>query len=390
MAELDLLCADAFGAFERATTLQSEWRVALERLAVERRAVVPGSASGPASRSRWVSLPVTGPGGLAFSMVVDPEAADPLAAGLAVGAAFDQLLIELMLRVVRPGDVVVDVGAHLGQFSLPAAAAGCQVLAVEASPLNAALLRASAAENGFTGMRVVQAASSDRPGTVSFRPDGPFGHVALGADAGATIDVPAVTLDEVLQEFAMGPVAFVKIDVEGSEIATLAGMNALLSQPDGPPVLIESNGHTLLKFSATPRDLLGQLEDLGYSAHIVEAHRLIEARATDFQPQTIVDYLAVKRLPPGAERIEVQPRLTVDEQAARVVADASLYNEDHRKYMATALEKAGDELLTRPEVVEILEALLTDQVDAVGAAAAWWADRRRAMGRMSERSEERS
>jgi FkbM family methyltransferase len=369
VAELDDLCRDAAAGLEESIALQAAWQA--------RRATIAVPPLALPSRTGWVSLPLTGPDGRSFSMVVDPAAADPLAVGLAAGAAFDQALIELMLQIAPPGSVVVDIGAHLGQFSLPAAAAGCRVLAVEASPLNAALLRASALENGFTGLRVLQVATSDRPGTLSFQPDGPFGHVAVEGDDGPTVSVPAVAMDDVVAELGLSPVAFVKIDVEGSELPTLAGMAGLLSQPDAPPVLVESNGHTLAKFGATPRDLLVALEGFGYTAHIVEAQRLVEVRSTDFQPQTIVDYLALKGLPAGIDRIEVRPSLTLEERVARVAADARLPNPDHRAWIGAALAEADPELLAHPEVVEVLAALSTDPVDRVQAATAWWAAGRR-------------
>ena len=369
-------CDDVDAALERAGALLAEWRAKVERLGAERSAVIPPSPPAPASKAHWVSLSLTGPGELAYSMAIDPEAGDPLAAGLAADALFDQSLIELMLRVVRPGDVVVDIGAHIGQFALPAAAAGCRVLAVEASPLNAALLRASAIANGFTGLRVAQVATGDSPGTVRFRADGPFGHLALDADDGPSVDVPAATMDEVVQEYGMTPVAFVKVDVEGSELPTMAGMANLLSHPDAPPLLIESNGHTLARFGASPQELLARLEEYGYTPHIVEGERLIEVRSGDFQPQTIIDYLGLKHLPAGLESMEVRRGLTVDEQVARIAADATLYNHDHRAYMAAALEGAGSELLSRPEVARVLDALTADPTAEVRDAAGWWRGRR--------------
>jgi FkbM family methyltransferase len=376
VAELDGLCAEADEALAQAVVVQERWRPILAGLTAERAAVIPSTFPTPATRAGWASLPLVGPGGRAYTMVVDPQAADPLAAGLAAGAAFDQSLIELMLKIVQPGDAVVDIGAHLGQFSLPAAAAGCRVLAVEASPLNAALLRASAAANGFSALRVVQAATSDHAGTLRFLPDGPFGHVAVGeAGAGPTVDVAAVTMDEIVKEFGLGSVAFVKIDVEGSELPTLAGMAGVLGGPNGPPLLVESNGHTLAKFGATPRDLLGRLEELGYTAYIVDGHRLVEVGADDFQPQTIVDYFACKRLPQAIARMEVRPALTLDEQVARVVADAGLQNHDHRAYIAAALAGAGRELLAQRAIATTLDALADDPVEGVRSAAAWWRDK---------------
>lgn len=384
VADLDGLGDEAEEALAQSVAVQDRWRPILAQLAAGRASVIPPTTSMPATRAGWASLPLVGPGGRAYTMVVDPQAADPLAAGLAAGAAFDQVLIEFMLQIVQPGDAVVDIGAHLGQFSLPAAAAGCRVLAVEASPLNAALLRASAAANGFSALRVVHAATSDHAGTLRFQPDGPFGHVAFGeAGAGPTIDVTAVTMDEIVQEYGLGPVAFVKIDVEGSELPTLAGMAGVLGGPDAPPVLVESNGHTLAKFGATPRDLLVRLEELGYTAYIVDGHRLVEVGAGDFQPQTIVDYFACKRLPQAIARIEVQPALTLDQQVARVVADAGLHNHDHRAYIAAALAGAGRELLAQPVIVATLDALAEDPVEAVRSAAAWWREKARGGTRAS-------
>lgn len=97
--------------------------------------------------------------------------------------------------------------------------------------------------------------------------------------------------------------------------------------------------------------------------------------ADDFQPQTIVDYFACKRLPQAIARIEVQPALTLDQQVARVVADAGLQNHDHHAYIAAALAGAGRELLVQPAIVATLDALADDPVEAVRLAAAWWRDK---------------
>lgn len=359
------------------------------RRAIERRAEEEGEAGTwlsalPVSRPNLATLSLTAPGGLAFTMVFDPQLGDPLAAGLAAGCQFDQTLVELMLTLVRPGEVVVDVGAHLGQITLPAAAAGCKVLAVEASPSNAALLRASAARNAFTDLHVVQAAASDRPGTAELVDDGPFGRVAGAATAERAVTVPAVTLDEVLDEMGWRSVSFVKLDVEGSEIRAIEGMRKLLSGGDAPPLLVESNGHTLRLLGATPNDLLAKLEELGYDAHLVDAGRLVRVRAHEFQPQTIVDYLAFKQRPRGIDTWTIEAALGLGERVSRVLADCRLPNADHRAYMAAALAAAGPDVLSQPQVSEVLDRLLADPAEAVREAARWWADRRAVEARKEE------
>lgn len=311
--------------------------------------------------------------GLQFSVVTDPAVDDSIAWALAQGVTVDEGLLNLMLDVVRPGDKVLDLGAHVGTFSLAAAAAGAEVLAVEGAPRNVALLRESIRRNHFTAARVVHAAVGDRPGTVEFLDDGARGRVSVTGDADPTVAVPAVTLVELLAELAWGPVAFVKMDVEGSEVEAIRGMRFTLAQDDAPPILYEANGHTLAMHDATPEALMAELEGLGYASYLVEQGRLVRVHAAELQPQTILDYLAVKRLPRGLTGWRVEPVLTVEERMSRIRNDARHENPDHRVYMAAALRRADDQVLARPEVAAALDALVTDAEPAVREAAAWWA-----------------
>lgn len=156
---------------------------------------------------------------LRFQVAVPTDATfdtDPLAHAYRVNHT-DHLarLLDLAMAVVRPGDWVLDLGSHLGGFGLAMAAAGCRVLAVEASPRNAALLRVSAAVNRFDTMRVEHAAVSDAPGELEFVSDGPYGHLAVAGADRPTVRVPAVRVDDLLATVCRPPVRFVKLDVEG-------------------------------------------------------------------------------------------------------------------------------------------------------------------------------
>ncbi|MDQ3896021.1 MAG: FkbM family methyltransferase, partial [Actinomycetota bacterium] len=341
-----------------------------------------GRAAPPAGPGEgWVCSPVTLARGLRFSVVTDPAADDSIAWALRAGAVVEEGLVNLMLDMVRPGDKVVDLGAHVGTFTLSAAAAGAQVLAVEAAPRNVALLRESVTRNCFSGVRVVHAVVSDEPGAVEFLDDGARGRVSGPGDERPTVTVPAVTLTELLAELRWGPVAFVKMDVEGSEIKAIRGMEHLLEQPSAPALLYESNGHTLGLQGATPEALMAELEGLGYTSYLVEQGRLVRARSGELQPQTILDYLAVKRLPRGLTGWRVEPAMTFDERRARLVADAAHHNPDHRAYVGRALARAGDELRAHPEVRACLEHLAGDAEPAVRQATLWWAGARAATGR---------
>lgn len=131
------------------------------------------------------------------------------------------------------GRTVVDVGAHIGAFSLLAATRGARtVVAFEPAPDNFALLERNC--RGATAVRCEQAAvwRSDVPATgVRWTP------CALAANTGGgtvldctavagfpvasagPVDVPAVPLDAVVA--ALGAVGVLKIDAEGSEYPIL-------------------------------------------------------------------------------------------------------------------------------------------------------------------------
>jgi FkbM family methyltransferase len=259
-------------------------------------------------RTRTIQDPV------GFALLIDADADDPISRAyledVSCASRLKQSLkrllswpipsrvphLELLRRLLRPGDRVLDLGAHIGTVSLAAAALGCEVVAVEPCPCNAALLRASAAFNSFGRLLVVEAAVGDRPGIVSFSPLGPFGHLATPATNLPSIPVRSVRVDDLQESLGWDRLNLIKMDIEGSEIAALRGMNRLLSRPDAPPILYESNSHVLGFYGHTPRHLQRALADFGYRSYRADAERLVPLRPDAEQSAIVTDYLAIKRL----------------------------------------------------------------------------------------------
>jgi FkbM family methyltransferase len=139
-------------------------------------------------------------------------------------------------QFVGAGDLVFDVGAHAGNRVRAFAALGCRVVAIEPQPDFAWLLRSLCGRS--PRVVVVEAAVADvsgrRPLSVSERTptvttlatdwrdaragDPDFDHVRWNRQ----LEVQTTTLDCLIEQF--GVPAFVKIDVEGSEPAVLAGL----------------------------------------------------------------------------------------------------------------------------------------------------------------------
>src|SRR5260370_18380121 len=84
-----------------------------------------------------------------FKIAIDPDAAmgqhgqplDPISRAFTdISTTPNLALIRLMFRFVKPGPMVLDLGAHVGTVPLPIAASGCLVIAIEAPPRKVALL----------------------------------------------------------------------------------------------------------------------------------------------------------------------------------------------------------------------------------------------------------
>jgi FkbM family methyltransferase len=139
------------------------------------------------------------------------------------GAVKDNLVLAEYERFgIRLRDyrgVVVDAGAHVGVFSLLASVHASRVLALEAHPGNAAMLKDNVARNGRKNVVAEHAALGSFDGTASFA-EGPISSAgSLDADGGGGFEVPSRTLDAVIA--STGPVDLLKLDVEGAEFDVL-------------------------------------------------------------------------------------------------------------------------------------------------------------------------
>ena len=147
---------------------------------------------------------------------------------------YERPLQDFLRENVRPGDVVYDVGAHVGFFSVCAASLGARVVAIEPDPVNAARLRRNAELNRLD-IAVVEAAAWHESGRVTLVPGDSAKefHVVPGEG------VESVALDDLALRH--GPPTLVKLDVEGAEVHALDGARRLLSESK-PIVVCELHG----------------------------------------------------------------------------------------------------------------------------------------------------
>ncbi len=150
---------------------------------------------------------------------------------------------------VRPGDIVWDVGANVGVYTLLAARLlGDEgtVVAVEPGYANFAALCDNVVLNGL-GERVVPLplVLGATPGTATLDYSdlraGSALHVLDGSGAQAAYRQPVLvhTVDQVVESFGVAPPTLLKLDVDGGEAAVLAGARDVLGRPELRSVLVE-------------------------------------------------------------------------------------------------------------------------------------------------------
>ena len=178
--------------------------------------------------------------------------------------------LAMLRRFVRPGDRVLDIGAHVGTFAVPLALfAGPdgRVVAFEASPDNFALLRTNVGLNSLADrIECHLGVVTDRRGSFARRRDDEAnsGMWYFVPAAGGEAKHTAIQLDEWLAGRPdLDRIDVVKVDVEGAELHVLRACAHTLAT-HRPVVYLEVNSEALARFGVTPRDVGKHLADLGY------------------------------------------------------------------------------------------------------------------------------
>jgi FkbM family methyltransferase len=186
---------------------------------------------------------------------------------------------DLFERSVPAGGLVLDVGAHLGYFSLLAARRGADVIAFEPNPHTLPYLHANLAGNGAeTRVTVVAKALAGAPGRRVFYCSAGGDTSSLHRQDGTAgeLEVEVTTADA---EIAGRAVDVIKIDVEGAELEALAGMERVIAE--AAPALrlfVEYNPPALAAAGVAPDALPARLRELGLEP------RVIDERTRSVQP----------------------------------------------------------------------------------------------------------
>lgn len=188
-------------------------------------------------------------------MVVDTD--DLLGRVVAVSGIWEPSITAVFSRVLRPGDVCVDVGAHVGYYTTLASKLVGElghVYAFEPSARNLRLLRASLSRSARQNVTLYEFAAGAGEGTARLY-EAPRTNTGASSMSDKALDEPAVgargdyepidvlvrRIDDVVPAHAFERVRLVKVDVEGYEREALLGAEGVLSTGAPTAVIVEVN-----------------------------------------------------------------------------------------------------------------------------------------------------
>jgi FkbM family methyltransferase len=197
---------------------------------------------------------------------------DNLAVPLFAGA-FEQEELAFVARFVQPGMTVLDIGAHHGLYTLLASqrvGRSGRVFSFEPSPRERKALRLNVVLNLCRNVAIQGLALGSEEtnadlfvvkhfetGCNSLRPP-------ISGRETYPVRVRVTTLDVWLPTKGIDAVDFIKLDVEGAELATLKGAQQLLGRRPRPVILAEVQDVRTLPWGYPAREIIDHLRQHGY------------------------------------------------------------------------------------------------------------------------------
>jgi FkbM family methyltransferase len=183
----------------------------------------------------------------------------------------------LFQDMVKPGMVVIDIGAHVGYFTLLAAKnAGPtgKVYSFEPEPNNYDLLIKNIEINEYANIAATKMAVSDHTGSselfLTALDSGRHSMFHHDLPEHGSTAVETTTLDSFLESEGWPQIDLMKIDVEGAEATVLDGITRLIERSTGLKMIVEFNPALLQSAGVIPLQFLERLSSEGWGVNLID------------------------------------------------------------------------------------------------------------------------
>ncbi len=187
------------------------------------------------------------------------------------GFNYDDEIIALAKKYIRPGSAFLDVGANYGQMSVVISKfvesnGGGKVYSFEAEPFIGEILQKNVEMNHCSNIKIVLGAVHNKSGEKLIFPEPDFkrfdSYGSYGIDPSATEGrvVETLTIDSLgIQE----PVSFIKVDIQGSDLFALQGAKETILK-NKPVIVFEFEQQFQNEFKTSFNDYVEFVHSIDY------------------------------------------------------------------------------------------------------------------------------
>ncbi|MCC6773783.1 MAG: FkbM family methyltransferase [Gemmatimonadaceae bacterium] len=237
-------------------------------------------------------------------LVLDPDQMSQrfMLNDLTAGQLYESETSNFIGSILQPGDTFIDIGAHVGYFTMLASTLVGPAGAVywfEPELSNYAHLLEHIEINAATNVRPLHMAVGASPGTADFfvNADNDGGHALWEVgrhpfnertrQAPVARKVFVTSLDHIFEQRDMRTLKAIKIDAEGAEFAILVGARELLRRTRIPFIVAEINRFGLESMGASERHVREFMTELGYETYLFQpGQSFIQRLQPDESPET--------------------------------------------------------------------------------------------------------
>jgi len=210
---------------------------------------------------------------------------------LSVGEVHDPPGTELIKKEIKKGDIVLDIGANIGYFTLLFAklvGKEGKVFAFEPDPDNFSLLEKNVKLNGYQNVILIRGAVSSETGKIRLylsEENKADNRIYNSGDSRRSIEVEAIRLDDYFESYE-GEIDFIKMDIQGAEAKAIQGMPLLLQKNRSIKLLTEFWPFGLTKSGVEPEVYLNLLTDYHFELYDIKRKKTKKELAGILQTYT--------------------------------------------------------------------------------------------------------
>ena len=207
------------------------------------------------------------------NMFLNPSR-DSLQSGLFwSGEHYEKGLDTFIKTVVKDGDCVFDIGAHIGYYSflfsnLTGKTGNCYSFEPQKNLFE--IIKLTMKANGISNIIPFNTLLSNKTGKIKFFQAEDQSHSSVTASIGkseaisSSYDIDSITIDDFIRENKIPSVKLMKIDVEGAEFMVLEGAKESLKNRIIKNLLIELHEEQLKELGSSIESLISYLEEMNF------------------------------------------------------------------------------------------------------------------------------